>query len=163
MKEVAPVDLEYTLKVILVIEITYGVSLVLIKTSIMALYWRLFGSKSSFRTAVYVVGSIIWAWGISVVLASFLLCTPLEFNWNPTLPGGKCANRNAAFIANGVINMFTDFMVLSLPIRHIWQLQLRTGQKVALIMILNLGLLYGFSSSFYVFHLPRSILTLEQY
>ena len=126
---------------IIVCQALYGVGLALVKTSMMILYYKLFGSKPSMRLAIYVTGAIVWAWALSIVLESFLICQPIEFNWNPTLPGGKCGNRNAAFVVAGVLNMVTDLMVMSLPIPYIWSLQLPFGRRVGLIAAFTLGLL----------------------
>lgn len=141
ISQVPIADVKFVLKAIIPMQALYGIGLALVKTSMMGLYWRLFGSKTSFRTAVYIVGAIVWGWGLSIVLEVFLLCTPFEFNWNQAV-AGHCANRNAAFVAAGVLNLMTDLLVLSLPVTHIWRLQLRTGQKIGLILVFSLGLLY---------------------
>lgn len=134
-------DVEFVLKALIPMQVLYGIGLSLIKTSMIGLYWRLFGLKRSFRIVVYIVGVIVWGWGLSVALEAFLLCTPFESTWNQTIPG-HCGNRTAAFIAAGVLNLLTDILVLSLPVTHIWKLQLRIGQKAGLIMVFSLGLLY---------------------
>ncbi|OBT73420.1 hypothetical protein VF21_08095 [Pseudogymnoascus sp. 05NY08] len=110
--EVTFEDIKYTLKIIIPCQALYGVCLALVKSSMMVLYYRLFGTKDSFRIAICITGAIVWAWAISIVLESFLLCSPVEFNWNPTLPSGKCGNRNVAFVMAGVLNMVTDLMVM---------------------------------------------------
>ena len=46
-------------------EILYTLVLCLVKYSILAFYWRLFGS--SIRIPMYVFGSIVSAWGVAVV------------------------------------------------------------------------------------------------
>lgn len=113
----------------------------------MVLYYRLFGTKGSFRIAICITGAIVWGWAISIVLESFLLCSPVEFNWNPTLPSGKCGNRNVAFVMAGVLNMVTDLMVMALPLPYIWGLQLPLGRKIGLTLVFCLGLLYAQSSN----------------
>ncbi|KAL4877433.1 hypothetical protein BJY04DRAFT_222181 [Aspergillus karnatakaensis] len=116
--EVHPDDLVYTIKMIIPLQSFYGVGLALIKNILN-----------------------VWAWGFSIVLESFLLCKPIEFNYNPFLPGGgTCGDRNAAFVAAGLLNMVTDFMVMLLPIPYIWKLQLPMGRKVGLIITFSLGL-----------------------
>ncbi|KAJ5502343.1 hypothetical protein N7463_005217 [Penicillium fimorum] len=138
--EVAFTDIEFNLKMIIVCQVLYGIGLSLVKTSMMVLYHKLFGTKASIRIAIYLTGAIVWAWGLSIVLESFLICHPVAFNWNPTLPGGGCGNRNAAFVVAGVLNMVTDFMVMILPIPYIWKLQLRVGRKIGLSVAFSLGL-----------------------
>ena len=126
---------------IIVCQVLYAIGLALVKTSMMVLYHKLFGTKSSMRIAIYVTGTIVWAWAMSIILESFLLCHPVAFNWNPTLPEGGCGNRNAAFVVAGVLNMVTDFMVMLLPIPYIWKLQLPVGRKIGLSVAFSIGLL----------------------
>ncbi|KAL4888788.1 hypothetical protein BDV59DRAFT_210917 [Aspergillus ambiguus] len=154
MAEVDPEDLIYTMKMIIVLQSLYGIGLALVKTSLMVLYYRLFGTKKSLRIAIYLTGAIVWAWGISIVLESFLICQPVEYNYNPMRPGGgSCGNRNAAFVVAGVLNMVTDFMVMLLPVRYIWGLQLATARKVGLIVTFCLGLFVSAISMVRVFSL----------
>ena len=124
----------------------------------MVLYYRLFGTKGSFRIAICITGAIVWGWAISIVLESFLLCSPVEFNWNPTLPSGKCGNRNVAFVMAGVLNMVTDLMVMALPLPYIWGLQLPLGRKIGLTLVFCLGLLYVQSSNLSQRYLHWSVL-----
>ncbi|OBT84042.1 hypothetical protein VE02_09043 [Pseudogymnoascus sp. 03VT05] len=138
--EVTFEDIKYMLKIIIPCQALYGVCLALVKSSMMVLYYRLFGTKGSFRIAICITGAIVWAWAISIVLESFLLCSPVEFNWNPTLPSGKCGNRNVAFVMAGVLNMVTDLMVMALPLPYIWGLQLPLGRKIGLTFVFCLGL-----------------------
>lgn len=126
---------------IIVCQCLYGVGLALVKTSMMILYYKLFGTKESMRVAIYATGAIVWLWALSIVLESFLICQPIPYNWNPTIPGGGCGNRNAAFVVAGVLNMVTDLMVMALPIPYIIKLQLPIGRKVGLIVAFSLGLL----------------------
>ncbi|KAJ6103039.1 hypothetical protein N7486_005466 [Penicillium sp. IBT 16267x] len=121
----------------------------------MILYYKLFGTKKSMRIAIYSTGAIVWAWAFSIVIESLLLCQPVAFNWNPTIPGGKCGNRNAAFVVAGVLNMVTDLMVMSLPIPYILQLQLPIGRKVGLIVTFLLGLFVSAISMIRVVSLMR--------
>ncbi|KAL4937822.1 hypothetical protein BDV06DRAFT_202191 [Aspergillus oleicola] len=153
VSEVDQEDLIYTMKMIIPMQSLYGVGLSLIKTSLMVLYYRLFGTKRSIRIAIYITGAVVWAWGFSIVLESFLLCQPIEFNYNPFLPGGTCGHRNAAFVVAGVLNMFTDFMVMLLPVPYIWKLQLPIGRKIGLVVTFCLGLFVSAISMVRVFSL----------
>lgn len=112
----------------------------LVKTSIMLFYFRIFGKKKSFRISTFTVMTIVWLWAISVVLETFLLCRPLEYNWNTTIDG-VCGERNATYVVAGTLNLVTDLMVMALPIPHIWKLQLSIPKKLALSLIFCMGLL----------------------
>jgi hypothetical protein len=106
----------------------------------MLFYFRIFGSKRSFRISIFVTMTIVWMWAASVILETFLLCRPLAYNWDISIPG-TCGNRNATYVVAGTLNLITDLMVMALPIPHIWKLQLTLAKKVALCGVFSLGLL----------------------
>ncbi len=66
--------------------------------------------------AAHLVMAVYVCWFVSVFLEEVLLCRPLAFNWDPNIEGGRCANRPAAYLAAGIINLLTDVMVLCLPV-----------------------------------------------
>lgn len=109
----------------------------------MLFYFRIFGSKRSFRISVFVTIAIVWAWSVSVILETFLLCRPLAYNWDTTIPG-ICGNRNATYVVAGTLNLVTDLLVMAFPVPHIWKFQLSLAKKVAVSSIFCLGLLYVF-------------------
>ncbi|KAL4926651.1 uncharacterized protein BDV17DRAFT_293229 [Aspergillus undulatus] len=138
--EVDPASVVVTLKTILPLEALYGIVMSLVKTSIMVFYLNIFGTKRSFRVSVAITMTIVWLWAISVVLETLLLCRPLAFNWDTTIPGGGCGNRNATYVVAGTLNLVTDLMVMALPIPHIWKLQLGVAKKIALSLVFCMGL-----------------------
>ncbi|KAI9790932.1 MAG: hypothetical protein M1816_004693 [Peltula sp. TS41687] len=54
---------------------------------------------------------------------------------------GKCINVLAAGVAGSVINIFTDFVILLLPMPMVWRLRLPMRQKIAVIGIFATGAL----------------------
>lgn len=50
-------------------------------------------------------------------------------------------NNNALSVSNAATNVFTDFMILFLPIPMIWQLQLSWIRKAGLLLVFMLGAL----------------------
>ncbi|KAL4877421.1 hypothetical protein BJY04DRAFT_222170 [Aspergillus karnatakaensis] len=141
MHEVTQEAREYALKSLIPLQCLYGFGGALVKTSFMALYYRIFGTKKSLRIAIYITFIIVWGWGLCTIFESFLLCHPIEYNYNPfRAGGGKCADRIAAYIAIGVINIVTDLMVMVLPVPYVLKLQLPIGRKVVLVATFGLGL-----------------------
>lgn len=84
--------------------------------------------------------AFVIAWSVMVFLMAFLLCRPLAFNWDKTLPGGHCAKEPGPFIATGVLDLVIDIMVLLLPLPLIWNLQVSLANKVALFSIFGVGI-----------------------
>lgn len=107
------------------------------------LYISIFRVRS-FRIAAYVATAVSVCWFVSVFLEEMLLCRPLAFNWDPSIKGGRCANRPAAYLAAGIINLLTDIMVLCLPVPMVWKLQLPTRKKLGLSIVFGVGFVYVF-------------------
>lgn len=84
---------------------------------------------------------IVWGWAVGVALSTLFICTPMEFNWNPTLPTGRCGHQNAFYIAGGIANTMTDVLIMAMPIPHIWRLQMPVSQRVAVSSVFALGTL----------------------
>ncbi|KAG6354943.1 hypothetical protein INS49_004024 [Diaporthe citri] len=126
---------------ILPFEALYGLTLMFVKLAVLRFYSRIFAPSAWVTWSVRVTAAAVIMWMASVVLETFLLCRPLAFNWDTTIPGGACGDRNAVFVIAGVTNMVTDFMVLLLPVPCILKLQMPTGQKFGLLLVFCMGIL----------------------
>lgn len=124
-------------------QLLYGAILSLIKISICLFYIRIFFVRP-FRIATWIVIGFISCWGVMVFLTGLLMCTPIAFNWDQTIPGGKCADQRATFMAVGVLDLVTDLCVFVLPLPMIWKLQVSIGNKISLFGIFGLGIMYVF-------------------
>ncbi|KAL4863805.1 hypothetical protein BDV12DRAFT_206177 [Aspergillus spectabilis] len=83
--------------------------------------------------------TVIVAWAIATILAGCLICQPFAFNWDKTIPGGKCGDQVTSFTVTGVINLLTDVIVLVIPMPSLYKLQMATYKKVTLIAVFGLG------------------------
>lgn len=134
-----PATVETLLKLILAFELMWAVSLSLSKASILLMYCRVFGDgyvKVAARVTLVVVG----IWAVEVVLATFLMCRPLRTNWRQ-VAGAKCEGVIAMYMANGVVNLVTDLVVVLLPLPYLWRLRLPKQTKIGLAIALSLGFL----------------------
>ena len=126
-------------KMLMVYQIVYYNAMVLAKFSYLAFYLRIFVSKE-FRLLTWICMGCAGAYWTGSMLQIFLICAPFEKNWNPTLPG-HCASQNVAFSTIGAFNLLTDVMIMALPIRFVWKLQMSMATKLALVGIFGLGIL----------------------
>ncbi|TVY37228.1 Satratoxin biosynthesis SC1 cluster protein [Lachnellula subtilissima] len=126
-------------KLLLPLQIIYGLILGLIKLSICLFYSRIFFTKR-FRVASWTVISFIGAWTVGSVLAPMLICRPIAYNWDRKIKDGKCSNQTASFVTIGVFDLLIDIAVFALPLQMIWNLQVSTGKKAALFSIFGLGI-----------------------
>lgn len=94
------------------------------------------------RIASYMVMTISIIWSIYAALGTWALCSPIAFNWNPMIPGGHCADRQASFYAIGVLDVATDCLIFLLPIPMIWNLQTALRNKIGLSLIFSIGVVY---------------------
>jgi len=108
-----------------------------IKLCILLMYRRLFPTRQ-FKLAVYILGSVLLIWWLSTFLLGVVNCRPIQGFWDPTV-AATCINFENYSVGYAVVNILTDVIILVLPIRVVWNLQLPRGQKVALTFIFLLG------------------------
>lgn len=116
----------------------YLATLGFVKTSALWFYTRL-GDRVLTRLS-YVMMGVIVCQATSFVLVAAFQCQPISMAWTGT-GAGKCVNINVFYLANAALNIFTDLLTYTLPIRVILKLQMPRKQKIALGLILCLGLL----------------------
>ena len=76
-----------------------------------------------------------------MALGAILGCTPINYNWDRTQPGGYCVDARIFSIGVSIPNIVTDVIILLLPLPVIWQMQLHFSKKIALSAIFSLGIL----------------------
>jgi hypothetical protein len=127
----------------LIISSTYISSQAFVKISICCLYLRL-SPKRTLRLSVYVVVSFVVAYSFSSILVIIFACNPIAATWDlalEVLPTTTCIDEPAAYIAQAGINIFADLVILILPMRTIWGLQLPLRQKISVSSVFAVGLL----------------------
>ena len=121
-------------------EAIYALANCSVKLSILCFYIRIFGTDRNICKLVIIFGVIVILWALHIVLETFLICRPLAMNWDATVKG-HCGNRNVMFVFAGASNMVTDLMVLLLPVRTIWHLNMPMLRRLGVISIFCLGTL----------------------
>ena len=132
---------------LLVGQITWAVAVTFIRASVLALYVRIFRTKS-FRVTCYVVHGINMLFGAATILGACLICDPISFQWHRSIPGGHCGDQKKLDTFIGVFNLLLDVTVVVLPMPVLWGLQMAAGKKFTLSGIFGLGIMYvQFSST----------------
>lgn len=119
--------------------IFYNACLGFIKISVLSLYARL-GDRTLTRLAIIMIGVVCCQAGGNC-LAAIFQCNPINAAYDITITEKKCININAFYLANAAVNIFTDLLTYTLPIRLVLRLQVPRRQKIGLAVILCLGLL----------------------
>jgi hypothetical protein len=77
---------------------------------------------------------------ISIFFSLLFACKPIAASWNPLLLAtAVCINRGGIYIAQAVIGITTDVLLLALPIPTVLKLQMPNKQKIGLIGIFGVG------------------------
>ena len=126
---------------LLVGEVTWAVAVTFIRASILALYIRVFRTKS-FRWACYVFHGVNAAFGAATILGACLICLPIAYNWDHSIAGGYCGNQKSLDLFIGIFNLLMDVTVVVLPMPVLWRLQMAVGRKIVLSMMFGLGVMY---------------------
>ncbi|KAH6647487.1 hypothetical protein BKA67DRAFT_662274 [Truncatella angustata] len=137
--------------------IFYNATLGFIKISVLALYMRL-GDRTLRRLALVMVGVVCCQAGGNV-LAAIFQCTPVQAAYDQTITDKKCININAFYLANAAVNIFTDLLTYTLPIKLIINLQIPQRQKIGLGVILCLGLFACISSIVRITFIPQMLVS----
>jgi hypothetical protein len=82
--------------------------------------------------------AVVVAYGIAATVATILQCSPIARAWNKTITG-TCFDIVAFWYANASYTIGTDLILLLLPMRVIWCIQLRAVQKVAVLIVFAMG------------------------
>ncbi|TVY23366.1 hypothetical protein LHYA1_G008324 [Lachnellula hyalina] len=106
-------------------------ALTLPKLAILCLYLRVFTTKP-YRWAAYFIGVVLIITWIVYFCVQMVMCVPFAYQWDKTIPNGKCLNQFAIFVWIGLPSIATDLMIIILPLPIIWRLQTSINQKIGL-------------------------------
>ncbi|CRG92379.1 hypothetical protein PISL3812_09438 [Talaromyces islandicus] len=83
------------------------------------------------------------------VFYEFGACKPIQYNWDSTIPGGKCMDpsieTNMSF-ALSAVNIVVDWYCAFIPIPLLWNVQMRSRLKVSVAFILSIGVVASVSA-----------------
>ncbi|KAH8655106.1 hypothetical protein BGZ60DRAFT_435500 [Tricladium varicosporioides] len=130
-------DLELQLQSLWVAIIFYNASLALTKFSIILQYLRVFvGHKM--RIACWVAMGIVVVYGVQTFFTSVFACVPISGFWDLGLQA-RCIDKKFQWFFNASFNIFTDLIVLLLPMPALMEIQLPKKQKIVLMFVFALG------------------------
>ncbi|KAF2009340.1 hypothetical protein BU24DRAFT_468309 [Aaosphaeria arxii CBS 175.79] len=115
----------------------YNLSLCLSKFAILLLCLRIF-APSSWRYACYAVLAILSIYTAWIVICSIIACLPVPLYWDKSLEGW-CFPKAVVWFTNAGLNIFTDFLIVLLPLPGIYKLQLPRKQKIGVSLVFLLG------------------------
>ncbi|KAK8044927.1 hypothetical protein PG993_004951 [Apiospora rasikravindrae] len=138
MKELSPYHIARYSKLSFFAQIIYSPVIGCVRLSILFMLKRIFFTRG-FCIATYFIMFFAFCWMLMPILVALLVCSPIEFNWNKKAPGGQCGNKQIAYALVGAVDLVSDLLILALPMRMVFKLQIKTAHKFAVASI------FGFS------------------
>jgi hypothetical protein len=123
--------------------ITYAASLLFLKNAILLEWIRIFSphrTNTFFSYAAWMLITFNTMLYVSSIIASAITCIPHSAAWEPW-QDGKCINRRAVGIATAAFNVFADLLILLLPQKIIWNLQMGMSRKIGISLVFSMGVL----------------------
>lgn len=132
-----------TFKLWSVLAILYGPAIFLAKLSILLLYLEIFSIDRRGRITIFIAIGIIAAHCLADITGFSVLCVPTPgISWDTFDDSNNCkVVADALSIAMGSISVFSDLLIIYIPIPLVWKLQLSTRKKIGVTMIFVTGIL----------------------
>lgn len=128
------------LKLDVVEDFVYLVSITLPKLAILCLYGRIFTTRL-YRCAIYTTGSLIILNFLAGAITSIVICRPLSYIWDQSISDGRCGNVIALYRYISIPNLFTDVCIIVLPLHGVWGLQVEVFQRIGVTVTFLTGCL----------------------
>lgn len=110
------------------------------KVAILLLFWRIFVDKR-FRLMVWFCVGFLTTHGLVFLFLVIFQCDPIRSVWDKTVPA-TCMKLKAISAAGAILAIVEDLVILALPIREVFKLQLTFKKKVAVCFIFSVGSLW---------------------
>ncbi|KAF1964405.1 hypothetical protein BU23DRAFT_631876 [Bimuria novae-zelandiae CBS 107.79] len=72
-------------------------------------------------------------------LGAALVCQPFTYNWDQTIVGGHCGDRQRFYLWNSAQNLVQDIVLIIMPMPLLWNLHLPWLKKLSLTFIFAMG------------------------
>ncbi|KAK7953521.1 hypothetical protein PG996_014415 [Apiospora saccharicola] len=140
--DVEPSKFKYGLQIVMIAVNLFNFASGFTKLSILSTLWKLLGaSRPRLKVFVAVCGVLISLNSVIFCLVVVFQCRPISNYWNVMAEPRNCLDEAAHLLAAGIINTFTDFVVVLLPIITVMKLQLTTRNRLVVVGLFSLGFL----------------------
>lgn len=115
------------------------------RISICIFLLRIFNTKKYWRWGLYTIIAFVTVTQIPSALALLVQCQPVQKWWNPTIPG-KCWSSQAQISLgdyNGAVSVFCDWLLATLPIVFLWNVQISSRIKAGICCLMGIGFFSG--------------------
>ncbi|OQD81246.1 hypothetical protein PENANT_c028G02056 [Penicillium antarcticum] len=125
-------------KTIYVTMVMYGPTAYLTKVCLLWIMTRVFSPFRKCIIFIRIFMGIMLAYYIPAVIVKIRICNPIPRFWDPKV-AGTCLDKNSIILADAVVSVVSDLIVLILPIPLTLSLQMSTKRKMRVMGILGAG------------------------
>lgn len=121
--------------------IHYGITICITKLAILLLYRRAFSpySRSVFDIICKGLIALLILFYIATNLTKIWECVPRAKIWDPSIPG-HCIDTPTLLNTSGIFNTVTDFILVLLPVRAVWNMNMNLRKKALVVLAFTFGL-----------------------
>ncbi|KAI1827483.1 hypothetical protein F4861DRAFT_529272 [Xylaria intraflava] len=121
--------------------INYGIAIGIAKISVLCLYRRVFSPVrwGLFDIVIVFLIILLALFYTSTSIVKIWECLPRDKIFDPTIPG-SCVNIPMLLNVSGLFNTITDFVVLFLPVKAVWNMHLSYRKKTIVVLVFTFGL-----------------------
>lgn len=117
-----------------------------VKIALLAILTRIFAPFRGKVWFIYIFLGCLCCYYTVALIVKIRICGPIPRYWLGDQVPGTCLDQTAALIADSVISVVSDLIILILPLPLTWSLQMSRNRKLRVIGLLGAGgLATGFS------------------
>ncbi|KAF3800412.1 hypothetical protein GCG54_00014211 [Colletotrichum gloeosporioides] len=138
--------------------ILYCPAAYLTKATLLLLEARVFAVYERVSRGVFTFIYVLLFCYIPIMMLKVLVCIPVAATWDSDIKPANCLNQRKVFISDMCLGVFTDIIILLVPLAMMFSLRLPFWTKVKVVALLSAG---GIATGVSIFRLYKSILFLE--
>lgn len=139
VKNTNPTQIVRWAELMLIFEFFHFAGVALPKLAILSFYIQVFNWRGRMRAMSYATMGVLVAIWLASTLAACLQCRPLAFWWDRNIRGGTCFDVQTFIRGQGITSPVMDAVILLLPMRSIWGLQLPERKKIELLLVFGVA------------------------
>ena len=123
--------------------VVYAPTILAAKLAILYIYRRVFVPRrwGIFDWTLRIFMAILILFYLATFLVKIWECNPRERIWDRSIPG-KCVNVSSLLNTSGLFNTLTDIIILLIPVKSVWNLNMTTKRKVGVVAAFTVGFTY---------------------
>ncbi|KAH8200144.1 hypothetical protein TruAng_005715 [Truncatella angustata] len=123
------------------------------KVTLLLLIARVFAVRECVANSIHIFIFALLVAYLPIQIAKTVVCTPVRAYWDSSVHG-TCLNQRKIFLSDISLAIFTDFIILLIPVPLTWSLRTPIRKKIKIVALLSAG---GIATAVTVFRLYLAI------